>query len=399
MMAQISVLVARGGEWQTDMHMAYFAALALLTVYADWVVILAAAATVAVHHLSLNYLIPLAVFSNSASLSRVVLHAVILILEAGTLIWMIISLNNIFAVSNRSRIAAEDAAEEAQASSRAAEEARRSQQAKEMQQRRGEEALQRERELVTKSIGAGLSRLSSGDLSFRMVDDVPAAYRELRADFNAAIGQLDATMGTVTSGAGSIHASINLISASAMEFSRRSEKQAASIEETSGALAEITTTIKNTANNAAFASDIVQTTKGDATESGAMIRKAVDAIGRIEKSSQSISKIISVIDEIAFQTNLLALNAGVEAARAGESGKGFAVVASEVRALAQRSAEAAREIKGLISTSSAEVGQGVELVAQTVSALEKIVVQIVEIDRVVAEIAENSKDQRRAWRM
>ncbi|PSJ49289.1 methyl-accepting chemotaxis protein, partial [Pseudaminobacter soli (ex Li et al. 2025)] len=153
------------------------------------------------------------------------------------------------------------------------------------------------------------------------------------------------------------------ISTAADDLSRRTEQQAASLEETAAALDQITATVKKTAEGASHARDVVSEAKGDAEASGAVVRQAIAAMGTIEKSSDQIGRIIGVIDEIAFQTNLLALNAGVEAARAGDAGRGFAVVASEVRALAQRSAEAAREIKNLISASTTQVGEGVKLVA------------------------------------
>jgi methyl-accepting chemotaxis protein len=263
----------------------------------------------------------------------------------------------------------------------------------EAQRRAEEEAIRRERELVTASIGAGLAKLSAKDLSYRMTDDVPEAYRRLQADFNAAIEQLEGALEVVAESAEAIGAGASQISVASDDLSKRTEHQAASLEETAAALEEITVTVKKSAEGAAHASAIVGTTRSEAGKSGEIVRQAVGAMGRIEKSSQEISQIIGVIDEIAFQTNLLALNAGVEAARAGDAGKGFAVVASEVRALAQRSAEAAKEIKGLISQSSSQVGQGVELVGQTGEALEKIVAQVMEIDRVVAEIANGAREQ------
>ena len=165
------------------------------------------------------------------------------------------------------------------------------------------------------------------------------------------------------------------------DLSRRTEQQAASLEETAAALDEVTSTVKKTTDGAKQARTVVSEARGDAEKSGEIVRRAVEAMGRIEKSSPEISQIIGVIDEIAFQTNLLALNAGVEAARAGEAGRGFAVVASEVRALAQRSAEAAKEIKGLITTSNTEVGNGVKLVAETGESLARIVGKVSQINR------------------
>ena len=165
------------------------------------------------------------------------------------------------------------------------------------------------------------------------------------------------------------------ISTASDNLAQRTEQQAASLEETAAALDQITATVKKAADGALHARNVVAAAKGDAEKGGEVVRKTVEAMAGIEKSSRQISQIIGVIDEIAFQTNLLALNAGVEAARAGEAGRGFAVVASEVRALAQRSAEAAKEIKSLISASTRQVEHGVQLVAETGKSLERIIVQ------------------------
>jgi methyl-accepting chemotaxis protein len=183
------------------------------------------------------------------------------------------------------------------------------------------------------------------------------------------------------------------ISTASNDLSRRTEQQASSLEETAAALDEITATVKKAAEGATHARKVVAGTKEDAERSGEVVRKAVEAMGGIEKSSQQIGQIIGVIDEIAFQTNLLALNAGVEAARAGDAGRGFAVVASEVRALAQRSAEAAKEIKALISTSTTQVGEGVQLVAETGKSLESIMSKVAEINTVVSDIAAGAQEQ------
>jgi len=278
------------------------------------------------------------------------------------------------------------------AEARAAEERRRSDEAD--ARREAEQAvIEKEREAALRTIGDGLEKLASKDLAYRLSDDMPDAYRRLQSDFNSAMGQLHAALGVVAGGAEAIEAGSSQIAVAADDLARRTEQQAASLEETAAALEEITTTVKKSADGAVHASGIVGATKTEAEKSGAIVRRAVDAMGRIEKSSQQIGQIIGVIDEIAFQTNLLALNAGVEAARAGEAGKGFAVVASEVRALAQRSAEAAKEIKSLISTSSVEVEQGVDLVDATGKALERIVTQVAEIDKVVADIAAGAREQ------
>jgi methyl-accepting chemotaxis protein len=257
----------------------------------------------------------------------------------------------------------------------------------------GREAIAQERALVADSVGVALSKLASKDLTYRLSSQLPGAYRELQADFNGAIEQLEAVMQRVTGSAGSIHAGAREISTAADRLSQRTEQQAASLEETAAALHEITATVEKSAEGATHAREVVANANEDAKKSAVVVRQAVEAMDAIAKSAQQISRIIGVIDEIAFQTNLLALNAGVEAARAGDAGRGFAVVASEVRALAQRSAEAAKEIKGLISASTTQVDHGVKLVAETGASLGRIVTQVTEINSVIGEIALGAKEQ------
>ena len=274
--------------------------------------------------------------------------------------------------------------EEAAATARAAEQSRRQAE---------EEAIGRERALVSQSIGASLVKLASKDLSYRMGDDIPDAYRKLQADFNEALEEMERAIEGVTASTQSMHMGTEEISKASGDLSRRTEHQAARLEETAAALDKITATVRQASEGATLARKVVANAIADAQKGGEVVRKAVEAMGGIEKSSQQISQIIGVIDEIAFQTNLLALNAGVEAARAGDAGRGFAVVASEVRALAQRSAEAAKEIKALISTSTAQVGEGVQLVAETGRSLVRIVAKVAEINTVVSDIASGAQEQ------
>ncbi len=243
------------------------------------------------------------------------------------------------------------------------------------------------------SLAAGLSALASGDLTFRITAPFAPKTQKLKDDFNATAETLQETMVTITSAIEGMRTGTGEISQAADDLSKRTEQQAASLEETAAALDQITATVRTTADGAHKASEVTGHARVGAEKSGAVVREAVAAMAQIEKSSQQIGQIIGVIDEIAFQTNLLALNAGVEAARAGEAGKGFAVVAQEVRALAQRSAEAAKEIKDLISTSTQQVDQGVDLVGQTGTALEKIVAQVAEITGLVTEIAASAREQ------
>ncbi len=246
---------------------------------------------------------------------------------------------------------------------------------------------------VVDGLGDGLARLASGDLTCTLEQSFAPAYERLRTDFNAAVGQLRQTVVTVVENANAIRSGTGEITQAADDLSRRTEQQAASLEETAAALDEITATVSRTADGAGKANAVVLQARLDAEQSGAIVRDAVTAMAAIETSSRQIGQIIGVIDEIAFQTNLLALNAGVEAARAGDAGRGFAVVASEVRALAQRSADAAKEIKSLITASTQQVSQGVQLVGQTGQSLGRIVAQVGEITTAIAAIASSAQEQ------
>lgn len=259
-----------------------------------------------------------------------------------------------------------------------------------------EEEKARDAEQDAVAIGAlaeALGRLAKGDLTHRITVPFQAKAEQLKTDFNAALATLQDTMGVISGATTNMRSGAGEISQAADDLSRRTEQQAASLEETAAALDEITATVRKTAEGANHARDVVETARTDAERSAEVVGRATSAMGEIEQSSKQIGQIIGVIDEIAFQTNLLALNAGVEAARAGDAGKGFAVVASEVRALAQRSAEAAKEIKTLITASSTQVGQGVELVAETGKALQRIASQVSEISGSVAEIAASAQEQ------
>ena len=246
---------------------------------------------------------------------------------------------------------------------------------------------------VVDGLAAGLTRLASGDLTCRLEERFAPEYETLRSNFNAAVDQLQAALQAIVGNAQSLRSGTDEITHAADDLSRRTEQQAASLEETAAALDQITATVQRTAQGANQARDVARLAKSDAEQSGAVMLDAVSAMGEIEASSRQIGQIIGVIDEIAFQTNLLALNAGVEAARAGDSGRGFAVVASEVRALAQRSAGAAREIKGLVSTSARHVGSGVKLVGETGDMLARIAGQVTEVSALVGQIAASAQEQ------
>jgi methyl-accepting chemotaxis protein len=246
---------------------------------------------------------------------------------------------------------------------------------------------------ATEGLAEGLKQLAAGDLTARLDHAFDADFESLRSDFNAAVRQLQQALGSVAQAARSIDAGSNEVSQSADDLAKRTEQQAASLEETAAALDEITTNVANSTRRAEEARAAAIAATESARQSGTVVSSTVDAMARIEQSSGQIGNIIGVIDDIAFQTNLLALNAGVEAARAGEAGKGFAVVAQEVRELAQRSANAAKEIKGLIGKSSAEVSTGVKLVSETGTALKAIGQHIVTINGHMDAIATSAREQ------
>ena len=250
----------------------------------------------------------------------------------------------------------------------------------------------REQARVVSVIGRALEDLAQGNLTIRC-SDLGAGYEGLRNNFNEALSHLEAAMGRVTSKGNDIGLSKEEIRRASNELSQRTERQAASLEETSAALDELTVAVRQTAEGAHEASKRVHAVSTEASRSDAVVAQAIEAMSGIEKSSSEIGKIIGVIDEIAFQTNLLALNAGVEAARAGESGKGFAVVAQEVRELAQRSAAAAKEIKDQIARSSGQVDQGVRLVGEAGEALKRISDQIKAANEIVSKIAHSASEQ------
>lgn len=250
-----------------------------------------------------------------------------------------------------------------------------------------------EQEAVVKELAQSLQRLSVGDLSQTIETEFPGAYEALRQDFNSAVANLSDLIRRIGDSSGSIDASSVEIASSSLDLSRRTENAAATLEETAAALSELTSSVSSAARGASDANSTVDTVKKDAENSQQVMQEAVTAMSEIESSSSKISKIVEVIDSIAFQTNLLALNAGVEAARAGEAGRGFAVVASEVRILAHRCSEAALQINSLISESTGHVENGVALMDQTSGALETILDGITNVSQNVAEIANSAGEQ------
>jgi len=363
------VYLLRGHPWQADSHMIFFAAFALTAVFCDWRPITTYAVVIAVHHLLLNFTLTEAIFPGEASVGRVILHAIVLVVEAVPLIWLSTVLVRLFSASDTLLSEAKTAQQEATSYG---------------------EAQKAERislgQVVT-SLGGGLKDLSSGNLTRPLTVTFARDYEPLRLDFNAALDTLSGTIMQVIDASQSIHARSTVISTATEDLSRRTENQAAALEEAAAALDELTNSVKQAADGARDVENIVQDAQRKAEDSKLVVQAAVAAMSEIENSSQQISQIIGSIDDIAFQTNLLALNAGIEAARAGEAGRGFAVVASEVRALAQRSLEAAKEIKALIGDSARHVGRGVEEVGKAGEALNTMLGSVVGISSLVSNIA------------
>ncbi|MFP5076208.1 methyl-accepting chemotaxis protein [Rhizobium sp. YIM 134829] len=246
---------------------------------------------------------------------------------------------------------------------------------------------------ATGGLAEGLRRLAAGDLAFELKEPFAPDFESLRGDLNQTLARLADVMASIAQSSTSIQGGSQEIASSADDLSRRTEQQAASLEETAAALDEITANVANSSKRSQDAHQLVRDVNQAAVRTRALVGETLDAMRRIESSSEMISGIIGVIDGLAFQTNLLALNAGVEAARAGDAGRGFAVVAQEVRALAGRSADAAREIKTLVQLSTQDVKDGVHSVRETGDALTTISSRVADINGQMEAIALAAREQ------
>lgn len=430
----VALLVAAfdGHPWQVDIHMYFFAMLAIGAVMCDWRATLVAAAAVAVHHLALNYIAPTLVFPDGTDFLRVVLHAVILVAETVALVWMITQIQSQF--ENADHVIAQRTSE-ALASARAAEASAARSEASlgeasamiDMTQRlRGEldavigKALQGDfsgrvgtdhLQGAFEGLAGGMNKLvvgvdravtdvvdmlaamAQGDLEKRITTDYEGKFGELKINANQTADQLAAIVGQIRTATNKVDQAAAEISGGTADLSARTEQAAADLKETKASAEQMAATVKHNAESAKNADHLADRANQTADSGGKVVEQAVVAMSGIEDSALKITDIISVIDEIAFQTNLLALNASVEAARAGEAGKGFAVVAQEVRQLAQRSATAASDIKTLIQNSNDQVKDGVQLVNRAGEALGEIVGAIGKVTDIVREISEASQEQ------
>lgn len=397
-----------GHPWQLDSHMLFFALLACTMALNYWPAVALGTALVAIHHLSLTFVLPALVFPDAgllANLQRVAFHAVILLVEAGALMMALLKRAQLDAAAVEraeallaAKAEADAAAETARVAQVQAEEITREAEQQALEAREARAALEeqqaqrvaleakaqanrethRQMEIdarqklteVVDGLQAALTELSHGDLTTQLDAQFADDYESLRHNFNAAADKLNAVLSQVVTRAEEVEGEASSIARASADLAGRTEQQAMTLETTATGLNQLTGSVQVSAEMTQDAKSASDRAHSNAEQSSVAVQKAAAAIKKIEASSGEIGRITQVIDDISFQTNLLALNAGVEAARAGDSGRGFAVVASEVRALAQRSSEAASEIRELIDTSEKDVRDGVVHVRDTVTALE-----------------------------
>jgi methyl-accepting chemotaxis protein len=370
LLAGLMLALASDTGWQLDMHMVFFAFLAVLTIFADWRVILIATVTTALHHLLLNFVAPAYVFPDGASLLRVVFHAVVLLLEAGVLLTL---------------------CQRFEALVHGLSQARRAQATLDAELHAEREAIAAQQRSVLARLSDRLGALAAGDVASQLTAPFPEEYEAARQMLNRSCAELDQLVGAVALTADAVESGAHELRQAAGDLAGKTEQQTAALETVARTAGELLRTIEAEAMLWDTTRATALEAKADADRGAADITGAAEAITRIEASSAEIGEMIGFIDTIAFQTNLLALNAGVEAARAGEAGKGFAVVAGEVRELAQRSAQSASAIKQLVATSKDEVAIGVARVQQMVTLLGSLVARFSEIAGQIDTIADRSQ--------
>jgi methyl-accepting chemotaxis protein len=368
----IALYQAAGSNLQMDVHMVFFALLATLAVLCDWRAIVAGTAVIAVHHLGANVLMPTWVFPDGADLPRVLLHAVIVLVEAAVLIQVSVQLVRMIEGQVEARSETERLEQEAAAT---------------------RDAMAAKQASVIGALGEGLKAMARNDLTATINEPFPPEYEQLRADYHGALEGMRNSLAKISGVATRIDESAGDVSHASNDMADRTERQSSTLHDTVSTIRTVSDSISDTANRAIEARQVLDAAQSEAEKSAGIVERAREAMTNIESSAREIDQIIAVIDALSFQTNLLALNAGVEAARVGEAGKGFAVVASEVRALAQRSAEAAQDIKTKIGASNEQIALGVTVVSETSETLERITSRILQISEFVATIAGSVESQ------
>lgn len=371
-MPALLLFLSEGLVWQTDLHMLFFALLAAASILCDWKALAAATAVVATHHLGLGMIMPQWLFSGDGSLARIALHAVILVVEAATLIWV------------AQRIVALIDANEAQA-------VEREKAAEALAAERAEQA--RVVQMVTTCLGKSLTALAAGNLTERIVVDFPSDYALLKRDYNDAVLALRETVVAVSDSAGNIRSGSNEIARAAEDLARRTESNAASIEEASAALIQIEGRLKATAasaqNTVARADQAMVTVdSGRTTAHTAML-----AMDDVSDSAKGIDDVIAGLDKIAFQTRVLAMNAAVEAGRAGDAGRGFAVVADLVSALAMRAEEEAKRARDQLGITQNQIVTAVEAVGKLDTAFAAIAGDVGAVTDLLSGMASDNQGQ------
>jgi methyl-accepting chemotaxis protein len=386
----ILTLALSGHPWQIDSHIFYFTNVAVLAALRSIPALVVAFLIVAVQHAGLALFYPALVFPAASlvdSIARLAYHAVVWVLAIGFLVRLLL-------LQDRTDAARAAAQAESDAAAQEAQEARLATEASRADAERGaQEAAQ-----VVSRLGLALRGLAERDLTQRMGHNVPDAFRDLANNYDQAIEQMSAALSDVAQEAQAFHREADTSAMTTQSMAEKLESQAAQVSEASNTIDMLSTSLDEAAEEIAALKSRTEQASRNADDGGAVVRQAVSTMAEVRASSQEISSIIQVIEDISFQTNLLALNAGVEAARAGSAGSGFAVVAAEVRALAHRTSEAANEVKGLVSTSVAQVGEGADLVDRAGSALEVIETAIreanVQAGSITARVSEQTAQLR-----
>ncbi len=367
----LMLFVMRGQPWQMDMHMLFFAGLAALMMLTDWRPILAATLVTAAHHLVLSVLVPHFVFDRSSGFDRVILHAAILLIESGVLLVFssrLVSLIEAIAEQTSQVVAAEAArrdAEEARAAEQAATIAAQQRMAAELQQ--------------------ALAAIAEGDVS-RRLQGLPAEYRRIEDDFNRSMASLAQTLGSVVAIATDVETETGAIAEASSEVAALAERQAMAVEQVTHALEGVGGAVQAIVERARNSAQQIGGMEQEAARGREMAGSMRTAMGEVVQSTDEIATIVGVIEQIAFQTNLLALNAGVEAARAGDAGHGFAVVAHEVRALSERTATAARDVRALTETAQGRLAVGMEHVGGSAALLDHLAASTAGVSALMNEI-------------